>query len=667
MKKPLSKLAVPVLALPRPAKRFVALMVDLCLCVLTVWLAYYLRLGEFISFAGSSEWAHGAVWAGAASVGIAVPIFVVSGLYRAIFRYSGWPALLAVARAVGIYGLLYASVFTAIGVAGVPRTVGIIQPILLLMFVGASRALARVWLGDQYQSILKRASRPKVLIYGAGTTGRQLAAAMANSHEMQVAGFLDDDDRLHSHVLNGQPIYNPADLDNLATTLNISDVLLAMPSLSRKRRNEILSQIRVARVAVRTLPSVTDLAQGKVSISDLRELDIDDLLGREPVTPNHILLVKNIVGKVVLVTGAGGSIGSELCRQILAVNPAKLLLIEQSEFALYAIHQELEEKLAGLEAATPPVLVPLLASVQDDDRMREIMSTWHPDTVYHAAAYKHVPLVEHNPAAGIKNNVLGTLRTAQAAAENGVSDFVLISTDKAVRPTNVMGASKRLAEMALQALAATQAGAGGTVGTGGTKFSMVRFGNVLGSSGSVVPKFRQQIRDGGPITLTHPEVTRYFMTIPEAAQLVIQAGAMAKGGDVFVLDMGQPVRIMDLARRMVELSGLTMKDEQHPDGDIEIAVTGLRPGEKLYEELLIGDNPKPTVHPRIMKAHEEFIPWAEFEAKLTALEMALNVNDVGVIRLMMQQLVTGYIPSDDIVDWVYLEQEAEAQALGVAS
>ncbi|MCG9107135.1 polysaccharide biosynthesis protein [Laribacter hongkongensis] len=653
MKQPLFKLAVPILALPRAAKRFVALSVDLGLCVLTVWLAFYLRLGEFVALSGTALWAVGA------SVGIALPIFVVSGLYRAIFRYSGWPALLAVARAVGIYGLLFASVFTAIGVAGVPRTVGIIQPILLLLFVGASRALARVWLGDQYLSILKRASRPKVLIYGAGTTGRQLAAAMANSHEMQVAGFLDDDDRLHGHVLNGQPIYNPADLDNLATTLNISDVLLAMPSLSRKQRNEILSQIRVARVAVRTLPSVTDLAQGKVSISDLRELDIDDLLGREPVTPNHILLVKNIVGKVVLVTGAGGSIGSELCRQILAVNPAKLLLIEQSEFALYAIHQELEEKLAGLDGATLPVLVPLLASVQDDDRMREIMSTWQPYTVYHAAAYKHVPLVEHNPATGIKNNVLGTLRTAQAASENGVSNFVLISTDKAVRPTNVMGASKRLAEMALQALAAMQASK-----QSGTKFSMVRFGNVLGSSGSVMPKFRKQIRDGGPITLTHPEVTRYFMTIPEAAQLVIQAGAMAKGGDVFVLDMGQPVKIMDLARRMVELSGLMVKDEEHPEGDIEIAVIGLRPGEKLYEELLIGDNPKPTMHPRIMKAHEEFIPWAEFEAKLNALEIALNVNDVGVIRLMVQQLVAGYAPNSDIVDWVFLEQDAETQLLG---
>jgi FlaA1/EpsC-like NDP-sugar epimerase len=647
MKQSLFKLAVPILGLPRLAKRFVVLTVDLGLCILTVWLAYYLRLGEFVSLSGNALWTVGA------SIGLALPIFIVLGLYRAIFRYSGWPALLAVARAIGIYGLLYASIFTAIGVSGVPRTVGIIQPILLLLFVGSSRALARVWLGNQYESILKRASRPKVLVYGAGTTGQQLVAAMANSHEMQVVGFLDDNDRLHGHVLNGQTIYNPTDLVNLVTSLTISDVLLAMPSLSRKRRNEILAQIRTARVAVRTLPSMTDLAQGKVSISDLRELDIDDLLGRESVMPNYILLAMNVRIKVVMVTGAGGSIGSEICRQILAVGPSKLLLIEQNEFALYAIHQELEDKLAGRDI----VLVPLLASVQDSDRMREIMSTWHPDTVYHAAAYKHVPLVEHNPAEGIKNNVLGTLRTAQAAVENGVSDFVLISTDKAVRPTNLMGASKRLAEMVLQALAATNSG---------TKFSMVRFGNVLGSSGSVVPKFRQQIRDGGPITLTHPEITRYFMTIPEASQLVIQAGAMAKGGDVFVLDMGQSVKIMDLARRMIELSGLTVKDEQNPDGDIDIDITGLRPGEKLYEELLIGDNPKPTSHSRIMKTHEEFVPWADLEAKLKALEMALNVNDVGVIRLMMQQLVNGYTPSDQIVDWVYLEQEAEAQALGLA-
>jgi len=401
------------------------------------------------------------------------------------------------------------------------------------------------------------------------------------------------------------------------------------------------------KVAVRTLPGLSDIATGKVSLSDLRDLDIDDLLGREPVAPNQILMTKNIHNKVVLVTGAGGSIGSELCRQILSVGSVKLLLVELSEYALYTIHQELEEKLKSSGDDKLTVLVPLLASAQDTERMNEIMSTWHPDTVYHAAAYKHVPLVEHNPAEGVKNNVFGTLCTAQAAADHGVSDFVLVSTDKAVRPTNVMGASKRLAEMVLQAMAATNTK---------TKFSMVRFGNVLGSSGSVVPRFRQQIRDGGPITLTHPEITRYFMTIPEAAQLVIQAAAMSKGGDVFVLDMGEPVKIIDLARRIVELSGLTIKDETNPNGEIEIDVIGLRPGEKLYEELLIGENPKTTQHPRIIRASEEFIPWSIFEEKLHILKMALDINDVSVIRKMISELVSGYTPNQEIVDWVYLEQ-----------
>jgi FlaA1/EpsC-like NDP-sugar epimerase len=637
MKSSLIKVAPYILGLSRAKKRFIAFSVDLSMCTLTVWLAYYLRLGEFVALSET------ALLAVAVSIGLAMPIFTFLGLYRAIFRYSGWRALLSVARAVGIYGLLYASLFTAIGVTGVPRTIGIIQPILLLLLVGASRVAARIWLSDEYLSSLKRASSPKVLIYGAGTTGRQLVGALNNSHEMQVVGFLDDDERLHGRILNGQLIYSPMDLVNLASTLNISSVLLAMPSLNRKRRNEILAQIQTARVAVRTLPSVTELAQGKVSMADLRELDIDDLLGRESVVPNHILLAKNIRSKVVMVTGAGGSIGSELSRQILSVGPSKLLLIEQSESSLYGIHQELEEKLVDRDIT----LVPLLASVQDSERMREIMSTWHPDTVYHAAAYKHVPLVEHNPTEGIKNNVLGTLRTAQAAAEIGVSNFVLISTDKAVRPTNIMGASKRLAEMALQALASN---------CPGTKFSMVRFGNVLGSSGSVVPKFRQQIREGGPITLTHPEITRYFMTIPEASQLVIQAGAMAKGGDVFVLEMGQSVKIMDLARRMIELSGLTVRDEQNPDGDIEIEITGLRPGEKLYEELLIGNDPKPTSHSRIMNAHEAFVAWTELKEKLEALELALNSNDVSSIRLMMEALVVGYSPSNEIVDWIYLEK-----------
>jgi FlaA1/EpsC-like NDP-sugar epimerase len=514
---------MPVLMLPRFAKRGVALLVDASLCALTVWLAFYLRLGEFVALSGSALWAVGA------SLMLALPVFIVSGLYRAIFRYSGWPALMTVTKATAVYGLAYAALFTAVGFHGVPRTVGLIQPILLLLAIGASRATARFWLGGLYQNQLKLGGVPKVLIYGAGAAGRQLAAAMANSHEMRVVGFVDDDDRLHGHVLNGMPIYGPADLVALVGTLKISDVLLALPTASRKRRNEIIAQMLDVHVSVRTLPSVTELAQGKVSTSDLRELDIDDLLGREPVAPNHILLGKNIAGKVVVVTGAGGSIGSELCRQIVKAGPSALLLVEQSEFALYAIHQELEAKLAD----TATQLVPLLASVRDEERMREVLSTWRPHTIYHAAAYKHVPLVEHNPAEGIKNNVLGTLTLAKVAAERGVADMVLISTDKAVRPTNIMGASKRLAEMVLQALAS-----GAAPGQQGTTFAMVRFGNVLGSSGSVVPKFRQQIRDGGPITLTHPDITRYFMTIPEAAQLVIQAGAMARGGRCICIGHG---------------------------------------------------------------------------------------------------------------------------------
>ena len=630
----LNKYILPVLSLPRWAKRSVVLMVDTGLCILTVWLAFYLRLGELVMLSGN------ALAAALVSVSLGLPIFIVSGLYRAIFRYSGWPALTAVARAIVIYGILYASLFTAIGIQNVPRTVGIIQPILLLLFIGVSRAVARVWLGDQYQAILKHARRPKVLIYGAGKSGRQLVGALANSPEMQVVGFLDDDDRLSGHVLNGQPIYSSDELDNLVITLNVSIVLLAMPNLPRKRRNTILANIRPTRIAVRTLPSMTDMVRGKVTFADLRDLDIDDLLGRETVTPNHILLAKSTRNKVVTVTGAGGSIGSELCRQIVSLSPSKLLMIDQSEFALYAIHQELLSHFPDKEST----LIPLLGSVKDDDRMQEIMTTWHPDTLYHAAAYKHVPMVEHNVAEGMKNNVFGTLCAAKAAAQHGVSNFVLVSTDKAVRPTNIMGASKRLSEIVVQALADTDTK---------TNFSIVRFGNVLDSSGSVVPKFRQQIRGGGPITLTHLDITRYFMTITEASQLVIQAGAMAKGGDVFVLDMGQPVKIYDLAQKMVELSGLTLRNEQNPDGDIEIEVIGLRPGEKLYEELLIGDNPKLTAHPRVLRAQDDFLPWTRLEDELKTLEMFLNVNDVSAIRIMLERLVSGYTPSTNIVDWIY--------------
>jgi FlaA1/EpsC-like NDP-sugar epimerase len=631
--------ALPVLRWPRPVKRAVVLTLDAGLCVLSVWLAYYLRLGFWVPVGGAM------VWPIVLSMVFALPIFIVSGLYRAIFRYSGWPALLAVGRAMLLYTLSFSIVFTFVGVEGVPRTVGLIQPILLLLLMGASRAGARIWLGGLYQQQLRKSALPQALIYGAGGAGRQLAMAMSNSHEIRVVGFLDDDDRLHGHVLNGLPIHNPRDLCELLADAPIVDVLLALPSLSRQRRNEILNQLKPHKVAVRTIPGLYDLFTGRLSLSDVRELDIDDLLGREPVQPNGLLLNLNTLGKRVVVTGAGGSIGSELCRQIVRTQPKQLLLVDMSEFALYQIHQELLAVADGVE------LVPLLASVCDEARMNEIMDTWKPHTVYHAAAYKHVPMVEHNPAEGVRNNVWGTLVCSEAAASNGVRNFVLISTDKAVRPTNIMGATKRLAEMVLQALAEQR---------GATTFSMVRFGNVLGSSGSVVPLFREQIKNGGPITLTHADITRYFMTIPEAAQLVIQAGAMGQGGDVFVLDMGESVKIIDLARRMVELSGLTVRDEADPSGDIELAVTGLRPGEKLYEELLIGDNPQATQHPRIMKAHEQFLALPELRVRLQALSMAVSANDVPAIRGLLQQLVSGYQPTGEVVDWVHLAQDREA-------
>ena len=630
------------LALPRLAKRFVALGVDVSLCVLTVWLAFYLRLGEWVPMLGHEQWQP--MNAALLSLAVALPIFITQGFYRAIFRYSGWPALMAVTKAMLMYGVVFFTAITAFGLVGVPRTLGLIQPMLLLLAVGLSRALVRYWLGGTYQNRLRLAALPKVLVYGAGDAGRQLVRAMTNSQEMRVVGFLDDDERLHGHVLNGQPIYAPHELGRLVN-LGVTHVLLALPTISRARRNEILNTFAPFKVAVRTLPSLNDLAQGKVSVSDLRELDIDDLLGREPVQPNGLLLNLNTVGKRVVVTGAGGSIGSELCRQIVRTSPKQLLLVDMSEFALYQIHQELLAVANGVE------LVPLLASVCDKVRMHEIMGTWKPNTVYHAAAYKHVPMVEHNPAEGVRNNVWGTWVCAEAAARYGVRNFVLISTDKAVRPTNIMGATKRLAEMVLQAHAQLYVK---------TCFSMVRFGNVLGSSGSVVPLFREQIKNGGPITLTHAEITRYFMTIPEAAQLVIQAGAMGTGGDVFVLDMGAPVRIIDLARRMVELSGLTVRDIQNPTGDIELAVTGLRPGEKLFEELLIGDNPESTAHPRIMKAHEQFWQWAELKVALDELSQSMRTNDVPRIRLLLEQLVNEYKANGDVVDWVHIEQARQA-------
>lgn len=659
----LKKSAVCILNIPRFYKQLLVIAIDICLCLLSVWVSFYLRLGEF--FWHSSGERISLLITGITSVAFAVPIFLRIGLYRAIFRYSGMQAMITVGWAMSIYGLLFSTIFTFISVQGIPRTLGLIQPIVLFVLVGGSRAAARVCIGYLLQLEINGTTLPRVLIYGAGSAGRQLASGISSSYEMIVLGFLDDNEQLHGQVLNGLNIYNPKDLEKIAKIMRVTDVLLALPSASRERRTQIFELLSKIKVSVRTLPSLSDIASGKVTLRDLRELDINDLLGREPIKANETLLNRNTFDKTVLVTGAGGSIGGELCRQVLNTQPRCLLLVEMSEFALYQIHQEVRSMLKN-RAVSPdnyPEIVPLLASVCDAVRMHQIMETWKPYTVYHAAAYKHVPLVEHNPAEGVRNNVWGTKVCAEAAAQNGVKNFVLISTDKAVRPTNIMGASKRLAEMVLQALNAIDVAtlnSSNSVSKTRTCFSMVRFGNVLGSSGSVVPLFREQIKKGGPITLTHPDINRYFMTIQEAAQLVIQAGAMGSGGDVFVLDMGEPVRIFDLASRIVCLSGLTLRDEKNPQGDIEIKVTGLRPGEKLYEELLIGDNPQTTQHPRILKALEKFVPWEQLIVKLNTLSLALSVNDVPVIRSLLQHLVVGYQPSSEIVDWVHLAEERKS-------
>jgi FlaA1/EpsC-like NDP-sugar epimerase len=609
------------------------------MCALTVWLAFRLRLDHWSMFIGP-QW-----WTVVLACCLVVPIYWRWGLFSTIVRFSGWVSLFSIIKAVAVYGPIYAFVFTVIGVDKVPRSIGVLQPMLLILGTGSLRVIGRQLLSDNSRRG-PYADISKVLIYGAGSAGRQLAAAMTNSREVEVVGYIDDDVALQNSTLNGKPIFAFEKFASVAAKLRVTDVLLAIPSASRSRRQEIINKLQPYTVRVRTLPGLADLARGKIAISDLRELDIEDLLGRPPVQPDHLLLSAQITGQTTLVTGAGGSIGSELCRQIIKSEPETLILVELSEFALYSIHQELTRVIKA-EGRTV-VVIPLIASVQNHERLRNIMAAWRPSTVYHAAAYKHVPLVEHNSAEGVINNVFGTRTAALAAREAGVKNFVLVSTDKAVRPTNVMGASKRLAEMVLQSMAAEQ---------GSTRFSIVRFGNVLGSSGSAVPLFRHQIKTGGPITVTHLDVTRYFMSVTEAAQLVIHAGAMARGGEVFVLDMGEPIKIADLARTMVELSGLTVKDSANPEGDIEVEITGLRPGEKLYEELLIGDNPELTSHPRIMKAHEDFLPSRILAAWLEKLNYAANTNNVPEMVGIMREVVAGFEPPKAIVDLLYCHQD----------
>lgn len=639
----------------RRIKQAVVILADAAMGVFSVWAAFSLRL-DTLHWPEGAQW-----WPYLVAPLLAAPIFIRNGLYRAVFRYSGMAAMRALGLAVLVYAALYFGILVAMTWDEVPRSIGVLQPILLLLLVGGSRMVARLWLNSLSRSQRRGMAVSRLIIYGAGAAGIQMANAIASSHEFTLIGFVDDSPPLQGLTINGVSVYAPSELPDLLEKYSVTDLLLALPSISRTRRNEILNDLQPLPVHVRSIPGLSDLARGRVALADIMELDAEDLLGREPVVPNRALLARNLAGKVVLVTGAAGSIGSELCRQILAEGPARLVLVEHSEFGLYTIQQELALVLASL-SERPNVateVIPLLANVRDHTRMLQICRAYRPHTLYHAAAYKHVPLVEHNPTEGIANNVLGTLHTARAAIETGVSNFVLISTDKAVRPTNVMGASKRLAELVLQALSATpvvsfmlEDGSSSPPVNNQTRFAMVRFGNVLGSSGSVVPLFRRQIRSGGPITLTHADVTRYFMTIPEAAQLVLQAGAMAEGGEVFLLDMGQPVKIIDLAYRMVKLSGLTVRDDNRPDGDIAIEVTGLRPGEKLYEELLIGDNPEHTAHPRILKAREDFVAWQLLQADLRTLQLAVANNDSAALRAVLLKQVSGFAPDEQDADLV---------------
>lgn len=628
-----------ILGWSRFHKRLVVVCLDLFLAVLSTWLAFTLRLDTWHQPKGV-EWAVYAV-----APLLAIPIFIRFGLYRAIFRYTGVAAILATGKAVGMYGLgLIPFILLLFHLEGVPRSLCVLQPLVFLLLVTGSRTLGWQWLTGR---MVNRANR--LLIYGAGSAGAQTAAALRNTRQYVLLGFVDDDLSKAGTSIDGAPIYLPEEIEEVVRRLGITDILLALPSASRATRNQIIARLQPLPTRIRSLPSVSDLASGRVTIDDFKDLDVEDLLGRDPVPAHPDLLTLTLTGRAVLVTGAGGSIGSELCRQIVREGPRDLLLVEHSEFALYGIHQELDLWARRNGAALR--LVPLLANVCDFERVSAICRAYKPTAIYHAAAYKHVPMVESNPGEGIFNNVLGTLNMARAAIDAKVDRFVLISTDKAVRPTNIMGASKRIAEMVLQSLAASDLlsfegcdDSSAEMARRSTCFSMVRFGNVLGSSGSVVPLFRSQIAEGGPLTVTHPDVTRYFMTIPEAARLVLHAGAMAEDGDLFVLDMGTPVKILDLAKKMVALSGLTVRDAARPSGDIAISFTGLRPGEKLFEELLIGENPLPTDHPRIIRAREDFMTWPDLRVHLQALLSAARDDNVVAMKSLLHLLVPGYMP-----------------------
>ena len=620
--------------LSRRNKRTLMVLFDACTVIASIFLAFSLRLGHFYYPTGNNH----LLLIMIASPILALPIFYAFGFYREVIRYVGFKALWQINQATTLYAVLWALISFMAVIDGIPRTVILINWSIVLMSVGGSRFFAR-WVLSQENITNPLSQKRNVLIYGAGSAGRELCTALYQSSEYNPVAFVDNSVELYRQSINGLEVFNEDDIEDLIQKHNIKEVLLALPSISRRRRNEIIAILNPLPINVRSLPSVSELAQGKVKIDDLRDVSIKDLLGREPVKPNEELLKLKITGKVVLVTGAGGSIGSELCRQIILQKPKQLILYEINEFSLYNVEQEFDKiEMPHVE------ILPVLGSVRDRKRFQNVVKHFSVQTIYHSAAYKHVPLVEYNNSEGVLNNTFGTLIAAEVALAEKVETFVLISTDKAVRPTNTMGATKRIAELVLQALSKQESS---------TCFTMVRFGNVLDSSGSVIPLFKQQIKNGGPVTVTNANMVRYFMTIPEAVELVVQAGAMGKGGDVFVLDMGEPVRIYDLATKMIQLSGLQVLDEDNLDGDIEIKCIGLRPGEKLYEELLVGDNISQTDSLLIMRAEESMLDWEDLKPILDQLNEAINNSDQEKVRELLIEAVPEFKPQCDIADLLF--------------
>ena len=634
-----------ILSLHRYSKRLIAILTDASLCFLSTWIAFIIRSEYWLALNPEIDvlilYENFNFHSVLISIIIAIPIYWLFGLYRTIFRYTGFSIFFTILMSSCIYGILYYSIGVYV-VEGIPRPIGFFQPLLLFFAILSSRLGIKYIFSKNYD-FKKFFDKKKVLIYGAGDAGRQLLTALENSSEFKVIGLLDDDSQLHRQILLGQTIYSPSNLERLVKTKNISIVFLALPTIDRVKRNQIIENLNKYKLIVKTLPSISEIVDGRITISDIKDLNIDDLLDREQVEPDNKLLNKNINSKTVLVTGAGGSIGSELCRQIAKLRPNKLILLELNEFALYKIFEELAFLNKSLK------IIPLLVNIQDQIKIETIFETFKVDTVYHAAAYKHVSLVEENICEGVKNNVFGTLAIAKASMNKKVSNLVFISSDKAVRPTNIMGASKRLSELCMQ-------GVCNDAKDINTNFSIVRFGNVLESSGSVIPKFKKQIKEGGPVTLTHKDVTRYFMTITEAAQLVIQAGSMGKHSEVFVLDMGKSIKIIDLIKKMINLSGFTIRDDKNPTGDIKIKIVGLRPGEKLYEELLIGDDPQKTDHIKIKKANDSFIPFAQLELELNNLKSLLDENSINEVKKLLEKLLKLYKSNSHIVDHLYVEK-----------